>query len=1024
MGSALSKAAHWTPGDSGNRTLALTPLNDTLLSEILQFVENLRSVHRRAADSVFQEPLQWTTALQKSDLQTGYRVSKSGAGSEKQDWDGRPLLKFSPPRVSVRNFSLLSELLYLSKDKLSELRAALQENTNAVEKIVGSKFAALLESDNNKEIEKLKATNQGANVRLLLLLQTLNKQVLDKVVQQISEQIHLYVNAFKHEVETLQMFCGNRKRDCLTSLRYTSDFVFANGCRAPPHRQLLGEMAYVVVETYDTEPLYATCCKQGVFLNQGVKEYEAEESQYERISGMFEDLTPLLKKQSSYFAENIHKEDKTRRLYRPVVLPKRTPPSILDVLTIGRKTEGHCFSSADKQDSTKPKTKSKADFSLTSSPGRSSPLKSRGPGRSRLKKALSESSPESEEEEELERTPDTNTDLPLELLTLQKLIKYLREGDQAVTVLTMCSLMEFDLTQETYQLALRDLGGLNVLLNILDTKEIRCIIGSLKILRLVSLNAQIQRSMAKMRAVQSLVPLLDINLPELQALAAETLANVAKFRKARRTVRHCEGIDKLVRLLDCAPDAVSLSPKKELDMETARCAALALWSCSRSTRNKEAIRKAEGIPVLGRLLHSSHININMLIPVTGILQECASEESYRQAIRSEEMIKGPVSYRQPSRSEGMLKALVKNLGRDNEELQMHSASVIFKCAEDEKTRELIFQYKGLQHLAKLLSKTDNKPLLAAVTGAIWKCSLSQKNVTKFQEFRVVESLVSLMSEQPEEVLVNAVGALGEFALIPANRDVIRQNGGIERLAHLLTNPNQPLLVNVTRALGTCATDMENMAIIDQLDGLRLVWSLLKNPSPEVQASAAWALCPIIENGKDVAESMRRLIGGFQLLIKLLKSTDNEVLASICAVIAKITEDKEENVALLTDYGVVPLLANLTSTTDDRLRRHLAEAIAYCCMWGQNRAAFGKAGAVAPLVRYVKSKNDAVHETTVVALYQLSKDVDNCITLHSNGVVKPLLELMGHDKEDVAYMAAGCCRNIRMLANANKFANDV
>ncbi|XP_072290434.1 outer dynein arm-docking complex subunit 2-like [Eucyclogobius newberryi] len=560
----------------------------------------------------------------------------------------------------------------------------------------------------------------------------------------------------------------------------------------------------------------------------------------------------------------------------------------------------------------------------------------------------------------------------------------------------MCSLMELDLQQETFQLAIRDLGGLDVLLNILDTKEIRCIIGALKILRVVSQSAQIQRFMVKMRGVQSLVPLLDIALPELQALAADTLANVAKFRKARRTVRHCGGIDKLVRLLDCAPGS-------ELGVEAARCGALALWSCSRSTRNKEAIRRAGGIPLLGRLLHSPHVD--MLVPVIGTLQECASEESYRDAIRSE----------------GMIEDLVKNLSSRSEELQMHSASAIFKCAEDEKTRDLIHQFKGPQRLALLLSKAENKQLLAAATGAIWKCSLSQKNVTKFQEFHVLEKLVSLMSEQPEEVLVNVVAALGEFAKIPSNKAVIGRSGGVERLVRLLTGRNQALLVNVTRTLGVCATDMSNMVIIDQLDGLRLVWSLLKNPSPEVQSSAAWALCPIIQNGKDVGESMRRLIGGFQLLIKLLKSTNNQVLASVCAVIAKITEDKEENVALLTDYGVVPLLANLTSTTDERLRRHLAEAIAYCCVWSQNRAAFGNAGAVAPLVRYVKSDNGAVHETTVVALYQLSKDVDNCVSLHSNGVVQPLLELMGHDDEGVAFMAAGCVRNIRMLANANKLS---
>lgn len=38
-------------------------------------------------------------------------------------------------------------------------------------------------------------------------------------------------------------------------------------------------------------------------------------------------------------------------------------------------------------------------------------------------------------------------------------------------------------------------------------------------------------------------------------------------------------------------------------------------------------------------------------------------------------------------------------------------------------------------------------------------------------------------------------------------------------------------------------------IIDQLDGVRLVWSLLKNPSADVQRSAAWALCPCVENAK-------------------------------------------------------------------------------------------------------------------------------------------------------------------------------
>lgn len=78
-----------------------------------------------------------------------------------------------------------------------------------------------------------------------------------------------------------------------------------------------------------------------------------------------------------------------------------------------------------------------------------------------------------------------------------------------------------------------------------------------------------------------------------------------------------------VKLLDCVPNLANLTANQQKDVEVARCGALALWSCSKSTKNKEAIRKAGGIPLLGRLLKSPHEN--MLIPVVGTLQECASQ---------------------------------------------------------------------------------------------------------------------------------------------------------------------------------------------------------------------------------------------------------------------------------------------------------------------------------------------------------------------------------------------------------------
>ena len=74
-------------------------------------------------------------------------------------------------------------------------------------------------------------------------------------------------------------------------------------------------------------------------------------------------------------------------------------------------------------------------------------------------------------------------------------------------------------------------------------------------------------------------------------------------------------------------------------------------------------------------------------------------------------------------------------------------------------------------------------------------------------------------------------------------------------------------------------------------------------------------------------------------------------------------------------------------SDDRLRHHLAEAIARCCNWGSNRVAFGQEDAVQPLVKYLKSQDPAVHRSTARALHQLSKDPNNCIAMHDVGVVK-------------------------------------
>ncbi|NWS96112.1 ARMC4 protein, partial [Mionectes macconnelli] len=978
MGAALERAAQWTAAGSGTGTLEITPLNESLLNQIIKFAEEFSTKHPEEAAFVFREPLEWKTQLDSSVFGEGYVINEAAVQSEATSRDGQPLLLLSASTLRVRSFDQLSRLLHIAMEKkLKEAQACLEANRDPIVKILGPEYATV-EGEDMSILHLFDKVKRGydpeteTKMKIILLLHQLDLQLLSSSLKQISQGVRLNPAAVNNEVSLLKNFSGKGEDTVLESLEYTSDYVFANGCRAPPWRQVHGDICYLVVKPHDTDPLYITCNTAGVFLN-GVTGQATAPFPCESSSLSCAKLSCL---------EYIFRMRELARI--SVELDSQGgKPGTADSHQGLVKTRLHCDSLL--------KTALNQIHEGMSSPiwyKTSSSLED-----------VSDSSSEAEEDEQPIRRQEGTTDLSPEYWGIQKLAKYVKTGDPTATVIALCSMRDFNMAQESCQLAFKDTGCLEVLINLLDTEETNCQTGSLKILKEISQNILIRHTIADLGGLEIMVKILDSPDKDLKCLAAETIANVARFKRARKTVRQYGGIKKLVGLLEC----VSVGkPYQAKDTEIARCGALALWSCSKSTKNKKAIRKAGGIPLLATWLKCSDANI--LIPVVGTLQECASEPSYRLAIRTE----------------GMIENLVKNLSSEHEELQMHCASAIFKCAEDKQTRDLVRQHGGLQPLSALLENSENKKLLAAVTGAIWKCAISIENVSKFREYQTVETLVGLLTDQPEEVLINVVGALGECCQEQINRSTIRRCGGIPPLVKLLTTTDQALLVNVNKAVGACATETENMMIIDSLDGVRLLWSLLKNPNPDVQASAAWALCPCVENAKDSGEMVRSFVGGLELIVSLLKSKNKEVLTSVCAAIANIAKD-EENLAVMTDHGVVPLLSKLTNTNDNELKRHLAEAICNCCMWGSNRAAFGEHKAVGPLVRYMKTNDPPVQRAAALALYQLSEEANNCITMHEDGVVKLLLVMVGSTDDPLQEAAAGCIANIRRLALATEKA---
>ncbi len=224
------------------------------------------------------------------------------------------------------------------------------------------------------------------------------------------------------------------------------------------------------------------------------------------------------------------------------------------------------------------------------------------------------------------KTLSAQGDLPQDFWQIQKLVRYLKIGNQTATVIALCVMSDFDLSKEHCQLAIYDGGGLEVLANLLETDDFKCKLGALRILSQITSHPLIRRKTTMMGGIELLIKILSDPDRQLQLMAAETMANLAKFRKARTIVRRNGGIPKLIDLLDVdlakvmGPESLDSTEEAGLPLQlrVARGCAFALWSLSKSKRNKTAIKKAGGLPLLAKLVKMRQSSI--LIPVIGTLQ--------------------------------------------------------------------------------------------------------------------------------------------------------------------------------------------------------------------------------------------------------------------------------------------------------------------------------------------------------------------------------------------------------------------
>lgn len=614
-----------------------------------------------------------------------------------------------------------------------------------------------------------------------------------------------------------------------------------------------------------------------------------------------------------------------------------------------------------------------------------------------------------EEDRWREKKPNTD-DLPPEYWAIQKLFRYVKSGNTITTMVSLCCLKDFDLTLQIHLMAIRDTGGIDILVNLLDSNDIQCCLYALNLLEILSLNIDIRKYIVDLNIVPCLVQLIRQPAIDLKIIAAHVIENVAKVRSARSEFRKLHAIPVLIDSLDVHVETIKKSVGKLNDneieqMHLVNAVCKALTELFASQRNREIARRFGLVPIVANLLKC--IDDNMIVAILALCQSCSIDVFFQLGLVTM----------------GMIADIVQNLKSKNDEVKAKCCLAIMECAIDRDILNSIRNTGGLKYLVNALEESiacNVDKLKEAAAGAIWKCSKSMPNIIELSNLSTCNVLLDILrSEMNISTQVNIVGALAELLQLNTNRTVFRQGKGLNLMINFLSSINLSLLENTCKVFEEYGKENYAGKEMEDLNVVRLMWSLLRHQNTKIQIYAARALCSYIGSSENSGVIIRSFDGGFQIIIAILKSQDTVVLAAICGLIAKIAMDLE-NLAILSDYGIIPLLAKLIHTGDYLLRENLAAAIASCAPYGKNIHEFGELRIVMPLVGFLSSTNIAVHRTTAMALERLSTDIENCVTMHQCGVAQFLLELVSSADSILQESASKCLENIRNMAlNAEK-----
>ncbi len=143
------------------------------------------------------------------------------------------------------------------------------------------------------------------------MVNSFDLKYLQLAIKDLSKEVHINIQHVTDEFEMLSSFCGRSEQNPLVSIQYESDLNFSGGAKAPPWRQIYGELCYISAQCYDQGMIIITATKKGFFVNKGytTDSHGTDILNYEANSPIYSSLVELFKAQSPHFAARIDNQE-------------------------------------------------------------------------------------------------------------------------------------------------------------------------------------------------------------------------------------------------------------------------------------------------------------------------------------------------------------------------------------------------------------------------------------------------------------------------------------------------------------------------------------------------------------------------------------------------------------------------------------------------------------------------------------------------------------------------------------------